>query len=130
MVIDYQNRSDESCSLSGYPVLTAVLSNASRALATDAPSGYLGGLGPGDPIPVVNLSPGGQASSTVESVDNPASGGICPRFVSLDVAPPGAGASQPIVLAISPSDTGLPDCTGQPEANPVVAGTSGSSSDF
>ena len=91
---------------SGYPGVAAVLANGSTASASDAPFGYLGGLGPADAIPVVDLSPGGQASSMAES------------WTRLSRS-----------CALSLSQIPLPDCSGQPEANPVVPGALGRSSD-
>lgn len=121
VVVLFRNRSTATCLLQGYPGVAGL--NSAGAQVTQAkrtPSGYLGGLGPGQTAPpVVALAPGQQASALVEGTDVPTgSATSCPSLAGLLVTAPNVHHS--VHLSGAPGD-----CSGL-QVHPVVAGTTGS----
>jgi hypothetical protein len=83
-------------------------------------SGFLGGLGPGRPIPQVHLAHGKSASALVEYIDGPVPGLSCPGVKSFKVTAPGATTS----ALLSPKSL-KSERLCRLQAHPVVPGTTG-----
>ncbi|HYB29785.1 MAG TPA: DUF4232 domain-containing protein [Solirubrobacteraceae bacterium] len=116
-VLRFENRGPV-CTLSGYPGVDGLSAQGRRVLsARRTKSGYLGGVGPGHPIPHVRLATGKTASAIVEWVDL---GPPCPRVQSLKVTAPGSVVSVHLAPRSLQSET-LCDV----EVHPVVPGPFG-----
>jgi len=121
LVIAFTNASATTCTLSGYPGVALLNSSGSQvAQAVRTPSGYLGGLQSGQPIPVVTIAAGASASALVEGTDDSASGGSCTIYPEILVTPPNLRQAVPLTSS-------LPGCT-PVQVHPVVPGTTGSTS--
>jgi len=119
----FRNTSTTTCTLTGYPVVAALDSSGNQVLqAQRSPSGYMGGLPPGQTIPTtVTLAPGETVSAKVEGTDNPVNGATsCPSYSAFLVTPP--NNDQPVRLLLA---NPFPDCS-TIEVHPVVPGTTGS----
>lgn len=122
----FRNQGPAPCALSGYPgVAGLTATGAQAAQATRTPSGYLGGLGPGQTVPPeVVLSPGQAASALVESTDNPTgTATTCPQYPSLLVTPPNTTHTVELSMGTSP----LRVCSTF-QVHPVVPGMTGTAS--
>lgn len=116
----FRNAGTVTCILSGYPGVAALdRSGRQVAQADRTPSGYSGGLTPGQTVPpAVRLAPGQSASALVEGSDVPVGAATsCPSYASLLVTPPDLTISVPVSRA-------LPGCSAI-EVHPVVPGTAG-----
>lgn len=118
VVLLFTNTGSTACKLHGYPSV-AVLDAAGKQVtqAAQTPSGYMGGLAAGRPLPTVTLQLGLPASAMVEALASTADGSPC--------------AYQNIVVT-APDDTSptrLPwdsnDGCSALRVHPVVPGTSG-----
>ncbi len=122
VVLLFTNRSDATCSLTGYPGVAALNSQGSQAdQAQREPNGYLGGLENSTTLPLVVLTSGQTASALVEATDVGVSGQACPSYPALIVTPPGFTVSTKVSVG------GFPGCSNL-EVHPVVPGTSGQKS--
>ena len=125
-ILRYRNVGAATCSLRGYPAVTA-FDTAGRAAARGRPelNGYLGGP---TSIQTINVPPGAYASSLIQGGDNPAGGATsCPDYPVLQVAAPNTRTYVRLQLSgsLSGSVPGtLSGCTGL-AVNPVVAGQTG-----
>jgi hypothetical protein len=115
--IVFENISNTSCSLYGYPGVAALDAAGDQvAQAQRIPDGYLGGVA--GAIPVVVVDPGQMASAMVEGSDNPVNGATtCVTYAALLATPPNTSTSTRL-------DVSFPGCSGV-EVHPVVPGTSG-----
>jgi hypothetical protein len=109
-----------ACTVVGYPTV-AMSGGASvvSIVAKKTKSGYLGGIGPNIPIPVVTLrAHGGSASSIVEGSDNPLGNAVeCVIYNKMSVTLP----------HLSPAyrfTTKFPGCV-RPAVHPFVRGSKG-----
>jgi hypothetical protein len=118
--IRFQNVSSAACTIQGYPGVAGIDSHGQQVTQAERTSaGYLGGLPPGDPIPVVTLAPGAQGSALVEGTDDPEGGATsCQQLVGILVTTP--NTTQYVQMAVAPGD-----CSGL-QIHPVVPGTTGS----
>jgi hypothetical protein len=117
--IRFQNRSQTTCSIHGYPG-TAGLNKHGKQVeqALRTKNGYLGGVRPGHPIPTVTLEPDQVASALVEGTDVPSGHQKhCRVLHGLLVTPP--NDRQSVHLKHAP-----PDCS-RIEIHPVVRGKDG-----
>jgi hypothetical protein len=122
ITVQFRNRGDRSCTLSGYPRLVALGAGGDQlAVARQTPHGYLGGYtGPLPPAQVV-LRPGAVASLTVEAYGFIlATFKAGPPFRTLVFTLPGDTAS------VNVPWTNTDSCD-QLEVHPFVAGTTGRS---
>jgi Protein of unknown function (DUF4232) len=116
-VLRFENRGP-ACTISGYPGVDGLSAQGRRVLsARRTKSGYLGGVGPGHPIPRVRLAKGKTASAILEWIDL---GPPCPEVQSLKVTAPGAVVSVQLAPKSLQAET-LCDV----EVHPVVPGRSG-----
>lgn len=120
----FTNVGQTSCTMTGYPGVAALGAQGNQIVqAQRKPSGMLGGLPSGSPIPIVNLAPGQIASAEIEGGD--VSTGTCPSYPSFLVTPPGETRSATVTAGASGSN--LPGFTacGAISVNPVVPGMTG-----
>lgn len=119
-VLLFHNRG-AACTLKGYPGVDGFSAQGHRLVsARRTKSGYLGGVAPGRPIPLVHLPQGRTASAMLEWVDGPVPGLSCSAVRSLQITPPGA------VSSVRRTPTSLRSerlCDVQ--IHPVVPGTTG-----
>jgi hypothetical protein len=106
----------------GYPKVQ--LLNAGgivSAVATEAPTGFTGGLPPGAPIPSINLGGGKVASAVIEGTDVPPIGNAttCPSYPSYMITLPGMHNATKINRPIG-------SCSGL-SVHPFVIGFNGTS---
>lgn len=96
-VLLFRNRATGPCVLGGYPGVAGLNASGQKvAQAVRTPTGYLGGLPPGQTVPpVVYLAAGATASALVEGSDNPLGPATsCPTLAGLLVTPPGSYHSE------------------------------------
>jgi Domain of unknown function (DUF4232) len=119
-VLRFRNRGS-ACTLKGYPGVDALSAQGHRVeSAQRTKSGFLGGVGPGHPIPQVHLAKGQTASAMVEYLDGPIPGHFCPAAKSFAVTPPGALKS----ARVSPKSLASERLCNL-QVHPVVPGGSG-----
>ena len=124
-VITFTDISAVTCKLTGYPTVEAIDSAGHEVSARHSLSGYLGGLYTSGPIPIVTLTPGTTASSTIEAIDHPINtGGLCPLYSYLLVGLPRMPATMKVSAVLPDEATSLAACS-SPEIHPVVAGSAG-----
>jgi Protein of unknown function (DUF4232) len=124
------NVSKSLCTITGYPRVTAVNADG-KVVVTARPKldGMVGGIQSGTTIPVVTLDPGQVASAEVEGGDVPTgSATSCPTYPAFLVTLPGEADSTQITAGAAGSNLpGFQGCEAI-TVNPVVPGTTGSSS--
>ncbi len=109
--------------MTGYPGVVALDASGHQvAQAQRSPSGYFGGLPPGQTTPItVTLQPGSTASAQIEDTDNPINGATsCPSYQAFLVTPPNDLQSVKVT-----DSNGFPGCSTL-RVHPVVPGTTGS----
>ncbi len=118
-LLHFTNTSSHPCTTQGYPGV-AVLNAAGQQQyqAIREPAGYFDGLQTGQSPPLVNLSPGQEATAILEVGDNYPNGNFCPSAPALLVTMPADTISRKVPTKIS-------DC-GSAAINPVLSGTTGS----
>jgi Protein of unknown function (DUF4232) len=122
-VLRFQNQGG-ACTLTGYPGVDALSAQGHRLVSAQRTmNGYLGGVPPGGPIPLVYLAHEKSASAVLEWVDGPVPGLTCPQAQSLKITPPNAFHS----VLRSPSSLGSERLCDL-EIHPVVAGLWGQGS--
>jgi hypothetical protein len=117
LTVRFHNDGSTDCMLSGYPGVAGLNAfGEQRIQARRTPWGYIGGLHQpkNEPLPVIDVPPGGTASALVEGTDS-APG--CQSYQSLIVTIPHTYQQVPIAVA-------MPGCTGL-QIHPVVPGTQG-----
>jgi hypothetical protein len=119
VILVFTNTSDATCLLWGYPAVAGLNSQGAQVVQARAtPSGYLGGLAPGQSLSAIHLAPGQKASAKVEGTDNPVgTARSCPTYRDLLVTPPDMTSSTVV-------DASLPGCSPL-QVHPIVAGTTG-----
>ena len=118
LVLRFRNASARTCTLRGYPPLSAIAADG-RFLARAASSlnGFAGGSHHG--IQLVVLRPGSSASATVEWMNfNAATSGSCPFSASIATAAPNTTRLVSVARSVS---------TCELHVHPVVPGLSGNS---
>jgi hypothetical protein len=126
-VIVFTNKSQSTCSLSGYPGVAGLDANGNQVVqAKRTVSGYLGGLQVGANPPNVSLAPGGTGSAIVEGTDDPVGTATsCPYYPALLVTPPNLTDSVRVtVTGLGSNPSGLAGCS-PIEVHPVVPGSGG-----
>jgi Protein of unknown function (DUF4232) len=119
-VLLFHNRGG-ACTMSGYPGVDALAATGRRLeSATRTKSGYLGGLGPGQEIPVVRLAHNKTASALTEYIDGPVPGLFCPKASAFKITPPNTIRS----VKLRPRDLAS-DRICRLQVHPVVPGVSG-----
>jgi len=123
----FTNVSKTSCTIAGYPRVTA-LSTDGKMVLTARPKldGMVGGIQSGTTIHVVTLDPGQVASAEVEGGDVPTgSATSCQTYLAFLVTPPGQAVSTQITAGATGSNLpGFQGCEAI-TVNPVVPGTTG-----
>lgn len=96
--LTFRNNGRVSCTLNGYPTVTATESGSRRIVTGhDSPSGYLGGTDV--PVPTLYLHPGDAVSSFVEGTDMPVGNATsCPRLTGMRVTVNGHTTAVPPTL--------------------------------
>ncbi len=121
VVILFTNKSQQACSLHGYPGVAGLNSQGQQVTqAQRTLRGYLGGLPIGNNvIPTLTLDPGDTVSAMMEGTDNPVgTATTCPRLYGLEVTAPNTRVSQRLPHA--------PGFCSTLAVHPVVPGTTGS----
>lgn len=115
--IHFRNVSNSTCTLYGYPGAAGLKHGHQVKQAKRVPTGYMGGLKQGNPIPLVTLAPHEEGTARIEGSDVPGpSGNRCKELTGLLVTPPNDMRS--VHLPKSP-----PSCRLQ--IHPVIKGASG-----
>jgi hypothetical protein len=122
--LTFTNDSSTSCTMSGWPAVTA-LTAAGRAVSLrHLRSSMFGAWQYSSPPPAVTLRPGDSGYAIVAADDKPAgSSTSCPApYVRLRVSPPGGSGSATISAYLPGATSYLPSCTAANGA--LTAGTS------
>jgi len=122
--LTFTNDSSTSCTMSGWPAVTA-LTAAGRAVSLrHLRSSMFGAWQYSSPPPTVTLQPGDSGYAIVAADDKPAdSSTSCPApYVRLRVSPPGGSGSVTISAYLPGATSYLPSCTAANGAS--TAGTS------
>jgi len=122
--LTFTNDSSTSCTMSGWPAVTA-LTAAGRAVSLrHLRSSMFGAWQYSSPPPTVTLRPGDSGYAIVAADDKPASSNTsCPApYVRLRVSPPGGSGSVTISAYLPGATSYLPSCTAANGAS--TAGTS------
>ena len=126
MAITFTNVSGTPCSIGGYPSVVAVDDQGRRVSARESPQGSVGGVQMGEPLPLVPLAPGAEASAVIESAIPQDPGQPCPAFSYLLVTAPGTESPVRVSAELPGLGADLPDCPSSPDVHPIVPGPSGS----
>ncbi len=127
LVIRFTNVSSTSCELGGYPTVVLVDSDGHEITAIENSLGSLGGVTNGGPLPLVQLQPGGVASTVVESQSQPDPGQPpCTNYEYLLVTAPGGGMSVRLPAVLPGLGRSLVECRPTPFVHEVVPGANGS----
>lgn len=113
VLLGFTNISATSCSLTGFPHVTAS-GRSPSVKGTDDPSGSLDPLSLSGPdmsgSPIVLLQPGGQAASEISSGEVDSTGGVCRSYPRLEVMVPGDSYTAKMSAFVPGGPDGVPVC--------------------